>query len=186
MKRLMIITFITLFTVSSAYAQRNRIQGTNYSSNEYNTELRKLRSFDQQLDKFSYALMIGDSWSARKNKAKIIRAMENEILETRTSLSKFSGHSSAYSKRDGNRTYRGRNGGVYSKNNGRETSRYEEQLLNEQLERQIRIKNRFENTALTGHRSQRIINEREHRKLMYKFRDTITEELEQQRGDRRG
>lgn len=186
MKRLMIITFITLFSVVSLQAQRNRIQRVNYSSNEFNHELSQLRNFDQQLDKFSYALMTGDTWAAKKNKAKIIHAMENEILDTRIKLSKFSGHASAYSKRDGNRTYRGRNGGVYSKNNGRKASRYEEQLLIEQLERQIRIKNRFENTALTGYRSQHIVNEREHRKLMYRFRDTITEELEQQRGDRRG
>ncbi len=186
MKRLIIITFITLFIVANAEAQRNRVHNARYSSNEYNSEIRQLRNFDHQLDKFSYALMIGDSWAARKNKAKIIRAMEYEIQDTRISLSKFSGHGNAYSKRDNNRTYRGRNGEVYSRNNGRKASRYEERLLIEQLERQIRIKNRFENTALTGYRSRHIVNERVHRKLMYRFRDTMTEGLEHHRRERRG
>ncbi|MBO6525170.1 MAG: hypothetical protein JJ971_15180 [Balneolaceae bacterium] len=186
MKRLMVITFITLFTVASAEAQKNRMHKANYSSNEYSNELRQLRNFDHKLDKFSYALMTGDIWAARKNKAKIIRAMESEILDTRISLSKFSGGSSAYSKREGGRTYRGRSGGVYSRNNGRKASRYEEQLLIEQLERQIQIKNRFERTELTGYRSRHIVNERVHRKLMYRFRDTMVEGLEKQRGERRG
>lgn len=186
MKRLMVITFITLFAVASAEAQRSRMHKANYSFNEYNKELRQIRNFDHKLDKFSYALMIGDSWAARKNKAKIIRAMENEILDTRISLSEFPGYSNAYSKREGKRAYRGRSGGVYSRDNGRKTTRFEKQLLIEQLERQIRIKKRFERTALTEYRGRHIINERVHRKLMYRFRDTMVEELEQQRGERRG
>ncbi len=184
MKRLIIITFITLFISANSQAQRNRVHKTSYPAGEYKSELREIQKFDRQSDTFSYALMTGDRWSARKNKAKILRTMEAEIWDTRQKLNEISYYGNKYSKRSGNEYYRGRKGGVYSKQNGRKVSRYEQQLLINKLEKQIRIKNRFENTELIGNRRGRIINEREHRKLMYRFRDTMIEGLENERGQR--
>ncbi|MFV1884229.1 MAG: hypothetical protein ACMZ7B_07070 [Balneola sp.] len=186
MKRLIIITFITVFTATTAMAQRSRVHQINYSYENYNNELREIQKFDHQSDKFSFALMTGDSWAARKNKAKIIRFMEAEIWDTRRELDELSNYSNHYSKRDGYETYRGRNGGVYSKNKGRKATRYEERLLLDRLEKQIRIKNRFEDTELMGFRRDELINKRVHRQLMYRFRDTMTEGLEKERRDSRG
>ena len=186
MKRLIIITFITLFTTTVTIAQRGSVHQTSYSDGSYNNELREIQKFDSQSDKFSFALMTGDSWAARKNKAKIIRSMEAEIWDTRRELDEISNYPSQYSKRDGYEAYRGRNGGVYSKNRGRKATRYEERILLEKLEKQIRIKNRFEDTELMGFRRGQLINKRVHRQLMYRFRDTMTEGLKQQRGHGRG
>ena len=182
MKRLIIITFITVLTASTAMAQRSRAHQVNYSYENYNKELREIQKFDRQSDKFSFALMTGDSWAARKNKAKIIRSMETEIWNTRRELEEVS----TYSNRDRYNTYRGRNGGVYSKNRGRKATRYEERILLDRLEKQIRIKNRFYDTELTGFRRGHLINKRVHRQLMYRFRDTMTEGLEKERRHRRG
>ncbi|RNC79623.1 MAG: hypothetical protein ED557_13955 [Balneola sp.] len=187
MKQLLVtIIFIGIGTIE-INAQQNTVRRVNQIdySYEVNEDIRELRNFENKLDRFSYALMVEDNWQAKKVKDRILNDMQREIRQTRRELDRLDRSWNNYSKRNYSE-YRTRRGGIQSKNRGRYQN-YEVRLLMDRLEDQIWIKNRFEETYLTGRR-RALVNKKKHRRLMYEFRDIMREEIEFERGhrDRRG
>lgn len=184
MKRLILTIFIFTIIQSSSSAQNISVQYSNYGyeENQNNSQLRALQKFEDNLDQFSYSLMVGDEFLARKTKMAIIRAMEYEIWQTEKEIEKRSWRTTYYSKRNTQEQFRSRRGGIYSKNTG-----YNQDLgfLYRQLDEQKRIKHEFEITRLKGSRRNVLINKRYHRTLMYKYRDLMRDKLETTRRDNR-
>ncbi len=187
MKRLILSIIIIGFATIEINAQRatvRKVAQTDYRY-EQRENVRELQSFENKLERFSYALMVEDSWQARKIKDRIINDMQREIRQTRRELDRLDRNWNNYSKRNYS-GYRTRSGRIQSKNRGRYQN-YEVRLLMDRLEDQIWIKNRFEETYLTGRR-RALVNKKQHRRLMYEFRDIMRDEIEYERGyrDRRG
>ncbi len=176
MKRLILTLFTFLIIQSSSKAQNISVQYSNYGyvENQNYSQLKALQKFEDNLDQFSYSLMVGDVFLARKTKKAIIRAMEYDIWQTEKEIEKRSWRTT-YSKRDNQEQYRGRRGGVYSRNFG-----YNQDLgfLYEQIDEQNRIKTEFEITRLKGTRRSVLINKKYHRTLMYQYRDLMRDKLE--------
>lgn len=187
MKRLIITTFIIATAFTTSDAQQVSFEYSSYDNNRNanRSDLRAIQNFENQLDQFSYSMMVENVWQARKSKTAIIRSMENEIRKTRSELNAISENSYSHSTSVRQRANRNRNSSIYSKRNGSQS--YEFDRLIKQLEDLKRIKRRFVNTDLVQSRRRGIINKRDHRKLMYSFRDIMRDDLEQARqGRRRG
>lgn len=177
MKRLSLFIIITLISTTIIQAQNStvrRVATQNYDQSR-RSDVLGLQYFDNQLDKFSYSLMVNDVWAADRNKSKILDVMNREIRETRKELEILERGSNWFSKRDDN--YRQRNTSIYSKNNGTRSRSFEARLLVDRLELQIKLRNRFEDTRLINRRNN-LVNEQEHRSLMYRFRDILIQELD--------
>ncbi len=188
MKRLILSIIIIGFATIEISAQRatvHKVAQSDYYSYDQREDIRELRNFENKLERFSYSLIVGDTWQARKIKDRIISDMQREIRQTRRALNRLDRNWNSYSKRNYS-GYRTRTGQIHSKNRGRHQS-YEVRLLMDRLEDQIWIKNRFEETYLTSTR-RALVNKKKHRRLMYEFRDIMREEIELERRyrDRRG
>tara|TARA_R110000868_G_scaffold410693_8_gene699920 strand:+ start:3151 stop:3708 length:558 start_codon:yes stop_codon:yes gene_type:complete len=185
MKRLIFTTILTIFTINITNAQFVSAQ---YSESKQvdtriNSELRAFQNFENQLDQFSYAMMVEDVWLARKAKQAIIHTMEIQILSTQKKINELSWRGTSYSKRDNSQT-RSRNGGIYSKRNGI-GSDFELNQLIDQLETKRWIKYNFESTELIHSRRRDIVNKKDHRQLMYRFRDLMRDDLEKNQREKR-
>lgn len=178
MKRLIMVVMISA-TVISANAQYATYPSSNNRNAEssYKSELKALQNFENQLDQFSYSLMVNDEWLARKNKSLIIKSMEMEIIRTKRKIDELSWGESSYSKRSNQMQYRSRQSGLYSKRNGSREN-YMLNQLNKELEEQRWIKYKFETTTLMGSNRRGMINKKTHRKLMYQYRDLLRDKLE--------
>ncbi len=186
MKRLLITTFIIASTIITTNAQHVSLQYSRFGENDSrnNAELRALRNFEEKLDQFSYSMMVGNAWLAQKTKKEIVHLMEMEIRKTQREIDELVWVRSAYSKKSNQTQFRNRTGSVYSKGNGMGQN-FEINQLMDQIETQKWIKYNFEYTNLIRNRRRGVINERQHRKLMYQFRDLMLENLEQPRRERR-
>lgn len=186
MKRLALTILIIAATITSSNAQYISIQYSRFGDevNNYNSELKSLQNFEDQLDQFSYSMMVNDIWLARKNKKAIIRTMEKEIGRTEREIEQHSWNGNSYSRRSNQRQTRSRSSGVYSKRNGYNGD-FELKLLFEQLREQKRIKYNFESTSLISSRRRFLVNKKHHRKLMYQYRDLMKSSLEDSRRNNR-
>jgi len=177
MKRAKLLFLITLLSTTGIFAQ----YAANYrgfDQTERRVNVQELREFEYELEQFSYAMLTNTLRDARYFKRQIMRDMEREIEQTRRSLRQFSNYSTntTYSKREPDwripRMHSRGNGtnqrGVYSINRL-------SQLVH-QLEKQERLFYRFSELRLTNRR-QDVINENEHRRIMYGFAETMRDQL---------
>jgi hypothetical protein len=182
MKRLITLSLILIIGTTTANAQYVSVTYSGYSANqrEIRKDVKELRDFEYQLDRFSYLLMVDDLRKARFVKQLIIKDMEREIRQTRSKLRAM--------ERSLNVThYRRERAQVYSKRNGqrnRGDSFYELQILEERLQHQMIVKEEFEYTRLRT-RNRGKISANRHRSLMYEFRDTMRDEIKEARDDNR-
>lgn len=147
------------------------------------SQKQELQDFEHSLDKFSYAMLVGDVKSAKTIKNRILMTMEREIAQQRRSLRMLTGDESIaeYDVERGS----GNSSSLYSKRNGaaggNDLDRETRELLRK-LERLEYLFYEFDTTQLTD-RSNRIFNKTKHRKLMYDFRDMMRDEVEKLRGN---
>lgn len=183
MKRLLtlVITIIITTGISAAqYVSVSYSSDRGYLAPGIKKEIRELRNFEHQLDKFSYYLMVEDLYRARIAKRIIIEDMNREIRQTRQKLRMAN---RGYDTPD----YRDQRGQIYSKRNGdirRRSGSYEERILADRLAYQRVIRNEFAETPLVI-RNRRKVLANKHRNLMYDFRDTLREEIGEIRNDER-
>ncbi len=184
MKRLKLFLLITAFSTTGIYAQYY-VNYLGYDREEYRMNRQEFREFEYELEQFSYAMMRNNLRESRFSKQKILRDMEREIEQTRRALYRFSSFydGETYSKREPDwRTPR-----MHSRGNG--INQRENRTINlysslvHQLEKQERLYFRFSELKLTNRR-RNIINENEHRRIMYRFAETLRDELLDERTER--
>ncbi|HCD51300.1 MAG TPA: hypothetical protein DEQ34_02555, partial [Balneolaceae bacterium] len=119
MKKL--ITLLIAITITSAGIKANQFDDDRGRSNdprriEIRKDVRQLQRFEQKLDKFSYAMLVGDLYTARYLKNEILDDMERELNENNRNKYRDRMDVMPYSKRrvEGNGDY----GTIYSKRNG--------------------------------------------------------------------
>ena len=142
-------------------------------------EIHEIRVFERELDQFSYALMIGDRITARESKRHIMDDMRREMRESKIRINELEREVEL-----ANRSYRQRSYSnslrLRSRENGRSMGlreiQRELQKTIYRLEKQERLFIRFEDLSLTDRRG-RLINENEHRRIMYEFKNTMREQL---------
>ena len=187
MKRIkLLLLFIALSTTGIFAQYYTNYGGTDRSEYRYNRQ--ELRDFEYELEQFSYAMMTNNLREARYAKRQIMRDMEREIEQTRRLLLRFnqSYGNTNYSKREPDwRTPR-----MHSRGNG--VHQRESETINRfsalvhQLEKQERLFYRFSELRLTDRRRD-IINENEHRRIMYRFAESMRDEiLDERTNPRRG
>lgn len=192
MKKLILTTTLSLFAAVTLYAQVYTSYQNRFDNNTNHREtIREIRLFEQELDHFSYAMMIDDSRAARIAKRQILIDMEREINQTYQLLrvkTRLAGFYSPLTKEE----YRRKVGEMHSRRNGYNDSSIGREIvkIEQRLELQEHLLNRFKRMQLTARRG-RIVNENEHRRIMYQFRETMNDELNhssRQRGwsERRG
>ena len=174
MKRLQIVLLVLILTSTHLFAQRgSNSRNVEVASNRVDQQ--ELRRFEQVLDQFSYAMMTNNIRASRYAKHEILLVMEREINQSKVKLRMLQ-HQNAvttYSKREPDwRIPR-------MESRGRGLAQNQHIKVAEvvhRLEKQERLYVRFNNLDLqrTGNR---IINEDDHRKLMYRFKETMREDL---------
>lgn len=175
MKRLQIIILILVISTSGTIAQNYRSESRGGES--YNTTREELRLFERLVDQFSFAMATNNVRAARFAKLEILREMERDITQNRLEIRALNQQrgSGFYSKREPNwRIPR-----MHSRGNGVQARGANRSILENRvhrLEKQEKLYIRF--SELTLHRNrQGIVNENEHRRLMYRFQETIKEKL---------
>lgn len=180
MKRLAILFIFTILISSNANAQRYTAHD-NGDRSTYRQDREELRDFEHDIEQLSYAMLTENTRKARNTKRRILRDMEREINQTERALRRFGRQ--RYNQ-NGYYHYDWRTPRMHSKGNGaREQmsgNRSEFAELVHQLEKQERLYYRFSELRLVGHR-RGIINENEHRRIMYRFSETMRDELIEQR-----
>lgn len=136
---------------------------------------KEFKDFTYEIEKFSYSMLSGKVRLSRYLKRQILRDMEREIEQTKQTLIHNYGYKTFnYSKRD--QFYR-KTPKVYSKNNGvlrRELNKKKRlSELVQRLEFQEKLYYRFKKLTLIL-RNRVIINENKHRRLMYRFAETMS------------
>ncbi|MBO6794317.1 MAG: hypothetical protein JJ895_10440 [Balneolaceae bacterium] len=180
MKRLTILFIFGFIITADIHAQRY----TAYNNGEgstYRQDREELRDFEHEIEQLSYAMLTEHIRQARNTKRRILRDMEREINQTERALTRF--NRTRYNH-NGYYHYDWRTPRMHSKGNGvnqnrRNNSREYAKLVH-QLEKQERLYFRFSELRLVGHR-RGIINENEHRRIMYRFSETMRDELEEPR-----
>ena len=177
MKRIkLLVLFTTLFTsgiFAQYYANYRGIERSEYQINR-----QELRDLEDELEQFSYAMMTNNLRDARYIKRKIMKDMEREIEQTRRLLHRFSSlySKNTFSKREPDwRTPRMHSRGNGVNQSGNQTINRYSSLIH-QLEKQERLYYRFSQLHLTNRR-RNIINENEHRQIMYRFVDSMRDQL---------
>tara|TARA_Y100001935_G_scaffold238369_1_gene224818 strand:- start:177287 stop:177865 length:579 start_codon:yes stop_codon:yes gene_type:complete len=182
MKKL--ITLLIAITITSAGIKANQFDDDRGRSNdprriEIRKDVRQLQRFEQKLDKFSYAMLVGDLYTARYLKNEILDDMERELNENNRNKYRDRMDVMPYSKRrvEGNGDY----GTIYSKRNGAANANWK---LSDRRLFEIQSELYFEFRNLRLNRGRRgIMNENRHRAIMYEFRDTMKKEIRQERGE---
>lgn len=184
MKRFKLLLLIIALSTTGVFAQY-LANYQRYDREEYRINRQEFRDFEYELEQFSYAMMTNNLRESRFSKRKIMRDMEREIEQTRLALYHFSTFygDDTYSKREPDwRTPR-----MHSRGNGINQSRNESinqySALIHQLEKQERLYYRFSELRLTNRRRD-IINENEHRRIMYRFAETMRDDLLDERTER--
>jgi len=184
MKRIKLLLLFTAISTSGIFAQFF----ANYQSldrSEFGINRQEIRDFEYELEQFSYAMMRNNLREARYAKRQISRDMEREIEQTRRLIHQFSNvyGDNRYSKREPDwRTPRMHSRGNGTRQGGFVTvNRYAE--LIHQLEKQERLFYRFSELRLTN-RHRHIINENEHRRIMYQFAETMRGDFLDERAER--
>lgn len=181
MKRIIAtLLFFTVLTVEGAGAvshpQSEIYQNEEYGS--YRKELREYREFEKELDRFSYAMLTNNRRVARLAKYQLLKDMEREIQQTRRKLAVYSqsSRSTRYSKREPDwRTPRLESKANGLEQHGRISTKALAALIHRR-EQQERLYKRFRELSLV-HPRRGIINEDEHRRIVYRFKDTMKEAL---------
>jgi len=183
MKRIKLLVLLTILTTTGIFAQYY-VSYRSYDNAEYRINREELRDFEYELEQFSYALMTNNLREARYAKRQIMRDMEREIEQTRRELNRISyWRNQNYSKREPYwRTPRMESRGNGVRQRG-DRSRNEYAALVHQLEKQERLHYRFSELRLINRR-RNIINENEHRRIMYRFAESMREELLDERTER--
>ncbi len=184
MKRIKLL-FLFMALSTTGISAQYYANYSNYNREDFRINRQELRDFEYELEHFSYAMMTNNLREARYAKRQIERDMEREIQQTRRALRRFNSfnNNNGYSKRSNN------NGSLrlQSRNNGarqrgvRVVNEYSQ--LVHQLEKQERLFYRFSELRLTNRR-RNIINENEHRRIMYRFAESMREELLEDRIER--
>lgn len=175
-----IVFFIAMIVLTSA---PNQAQSLDNDPVNARSQKQELQDFEHSLDKFSYALLVGDVKSAKTIKNRILMTMEREVAQQRRSLRLLTDDQSIadYGVERGS----GNSSSLYSKKSGvaggNDLDRETRELLRK-LERLEYLFYEFDTTQLTD-RSNRIFNKTKHRKLMYDFRDMMRDEVEKLRGN---
>jgi hypothetical protein len=179
MKRLTILFIFSIIFSAQSSAQRYSAYYNNDRTN-YRLDREELRDFEYDIEQLSYAMLTENARLARTTKRNILRDMEREIEQTERKLRRFDRQ--RY-QQNGYYHYDWRTPKLHSKRNGvhqeKRTVRSEYAELVHRLEKQERLYYRFSELRLVGHR-RGIINENEHRRIMYRFSDTMREELVEQ------
>lgn len=183
MKKQIIITIFTALIFSSGIvAQQYRVNFSRVSYSDYDQrkEVRELQKFEHHLDQFSYLIMIGDLWQASKSKAVILHLMEKEVSQTEKKINVLL-RGDRLSKKIFRRSKYDQKPSIYTKRNGYEYGFTKEiNRLIRHLELQESLMYKFEDAKLRGG-SKRVANKNDHRRIMYKFRDTMKREIEIER-----
>jgi hypothetical protein len=188
MKRLQLIILFTALSTASVFAQYNRYENRGGERYQPDSDRQEFRSFERALDQFSFALVTNNLRAARYAKFQIMLDMEREIEQTRRALraENIELGFGNYSKREPDwRTPRmhSRRNGTRQRSNNRGYAQRDIAELVHRLEKQERLYYRFSELRLERNR-RGIVNENEHRRLMYSFQDTMREELLDDRTER--
>ncbi len=189
MKRIKLLLLFLALSTTGIFAQ--------YSANyrgfdraEYRIQVQEFRDFEYALEQFSYAIMTNNLPDARYLKRQILRDMEREIEQTRRALHQTTNTSTdiTYSKREPDwRIPQMHSRGNGIDQNGGRVNPYA--VVVHRLELQERLFYRFSELRLIDNRRD-IINENEHRRIMYRFsesmRDQILDERTERTNPRRG
>ncbi len=179
MKRVKLILIFIAASTTTAFTQVYTSYGNYNSSHNVRSDIHEIRVFERELDQFSYALMIGDRITAIHAKNHILEDMEREIRETAAKLNALDMllESNSQNVRERNAF---RSGRIQSRKNGvlqeKQEIRREIQIVNQRLEKQERLYIRFDDLQLI-HRRRGLINENEHRRIMYEFKETMRDDL---------
>lgn len=184
MKRIKLLLIFTALSKTGIFAQYfANYRGLDRA--ETRIQRQELRDFQYEIEQFSYALITNNLRDSRYAKRQILRTMEREIEQTRRALHRFSNtYGETYSKRvepdwRTPRMHSRGNGVRQQRNNG--INHYAEVI--HQLEKQERLYYRFSELRLINNRRQ-IINENEHRRIMYRFEETMRDQLLDERTER--
>lgn len=186
MKRIKLLLLFTALSTTGIFSQYSA-NYRGFDRSEYRIQVQEYRDFEYALEQFSYAIMTNNLPDARYLKRQILRDMEREIAQTRRALHQTTNSSTdiTYSKREPD----WRIPQMHSRGNGRnqndgQVNHYA--VIVHRLEMQERLFYRFSELRLTD-RNRDIINENEHRRIMYRFIDSMGDELLDERTNpRRG
>lgn len=183
MKRIKLFILITALSTTGIFAQYYA-NYRGFARSELRIERQELIEFQTELELFSYALLTNNLRDARFAKRQILRSMEREIEQTNRALRRLpTFYSQNYSKREPDwRTPRMHSRGNGAQQNGIKTINVYAELIH-QLEKQERLYYRFSELRLINGRRD-IINENEHRRLMYRFEETMRDQLQNERAER--
>ena len=175
MKRFKLTIILLVLSTSTLFAQRGYRDGNNHSST-YRVDRQELHQFEEVLDQFSFAMITGNMRAARYAKHEILLDMEREINQTRRKLNMVRREYGLerYSKRESNW------GNSHLESRGNGVSHYVRREVADmvhQLEKQERLYYRFSELRLESRRGQ-VTNEDEHRRIMYRFEETLREDLQ--------
>ncbi len=180
MKRLAILFIFSILITINANAQRYTAHD-NGERSTYRQDRQELRDFEYDIEQLSYAMLTENTHKARNTKRRILRDMEREINQTERVLRRYGRQ---HYNQNGYYHYDWRTPRLHSKRNGvnqrKRDGRSEYAELVHRLEKQERLYYRFSELRLVGHR-RGIINENEHRRIMYRFSETMRDELIEQR-----
>lgn len=177
MKRLLLTLLALVFATNTLLAQRNHQQGWSDESKSVTYQDKaELHRFEELLDQFSFAMLTGNPRAARYSKHEILLAMDKEIDQAKRRLKniRYAYRSNSYSKR----RYDWGIPRMESKRNGiRNYSQREVAELVHRIEKQERLYHQFVELDLQRRRNGRIINEDDHRRIMYRFAETMRDDI---------
>ena len=178
MKRLQLTLLFLILATTSLLGQNRNSDHRRGDISSFRADREELRDFEQELDRFSFAMITNNPRAARYAKYQIQLDMEREIDQAYRNLRALNYRFEAprYSKREPEwRTPRLETRGNGIRQNNRTSNREIARIVH-RLEKQEHLYYMFSELRLER-RTRGIQNEDEHRRIMYQFLDTMEEEL---------